>query len=195
MSKVKRYALSKETCDFEETKYGCFVWIDDYEKLESENEELKRDLRQQIELNALAQIGFKMYQDNVDSGGLHKDRKDAIERYEKEVSNLKAEVERLTAENESLQTKATNTYNAMVVRCKVEEITHKANADSIISQGMMSEAMKLMEESVATREQVERLTKAGDAMLSEWASGDEKDAQNFLKALVIWNAAKDGKQS
>lgn len=42
--------------------------------------------------------------------------------------------------------------------------------------------------------QVERLTKAGDAMLSEWASGDEKDAQNFLKALVIWNAAKEGKQ-
>jgi hypothetical protein len=40
--------------------------------------------------------------------------------------------------------------------------------------------------------QVERLTKAGDAMLSEWASGDEKDAQNFLKALVIWNAAKEG---
>lgn len=41
--------------------------------------------------------------------------------------------------------------------------------------------------------QVERLTKAGDAMLSEWASGDEKDAKNFLKALVIWNAAKEGK--
>jgi hypothetical protein len=42
--------------------------------------------------------------------------------------------------------------------------------------------------------QVERLTKAGDAMLSKWASGDEKDAQNFLKALVIWNTAKEGKQ-
>jgi len=41
--------------------------------------------------------------------------------------------------------------------------------------------------------EVERLTKAGDAMLSEWANGDEKDAQNFLKALVIWNAAKEGK--
>jgi hypothetical protein len=41
--------------------------------------------------------------------------------------------------------------------------------------------------------QVERLTKAGDAMLSEWASGEEKDAKNFLKALVIWNAAKEDK--
>jgi predicted RNase H-like nuclease (RuvC/YqgF family) len=40
---------------------------------------------------------------------------------------------------------------------------------------------------------IERLTKAGDEMLSEWASGEEKDAKNFLKALVIWNAAKEGK--
>jgi hypothetical protein len=38
--------------------------------------------------------------------------------------------------------------------------------------------------------EVERLTKAGDAMISEWSSGDEKDAKNFLKALAIWHAAK-----
>ena len=37
---------------------------------------------------------------------------------------------------------------------------------------------------------IRRLTKAGDAMLSEWSSGDEKDANNFCKALVIWNTAK-----
>ena len=80
-------------------------------------------------------------------------------RLEAENARLKAEVERLTAENESLQTKATNIYNAMVVRCKVEEITHKAKTDSIISQGMMSEAMKMVEECVSIKAQVERLTK------------------------------------
>jgi len=48
-------------------------------------------------------------------------------------------------------------------------------------------------ENARLKAEVERLTKAGDAMLAEWASGDEKDAQNFLKALVIWNAAKKGK--
>ena len=37
---------------------------------------------------------------------------------------------------------------------------------------------------------IERLERAGDAMLSEWASGDEKDAKNFLKALIIWETAK-----
>jgi hypothetical protein len=42
--------------------------------------------------------------------------------------------------------------------------------------------------------EVERLTKAGDAMLSEWSSGDEKDAKNFLKALAIWQDAKEGKK-
>ena len=40
--------------------------------------------------------------------------------------------------------------------------------------------------------EVDRLTDAGYKMLSEWASGDEKDSKNFLKALVIWNAAKEG---
>ena len=63
--------------------------------LEAENARLKESLRQQIEQNALAQVGFKMYQDNVDSGGLHKDRKDAIARLEAENARLKAEVARL----------------------------------------------------------------------------------------------------
>ncbi len=104
-----------------------------------------------------------------------------------DYARLKAEVERLTSENKSLQAKATNIYNAMVVGCKVEEITHKANADSIISQGMMSEAMKMMEESVAIREQIERLTKAGDAM----ASGLQGMAGERPKALADeWNDAK-----
>ena len=49
-------------------------------------------------------------------------------------------------------------------------------------------------ENARLKAEVERLTKAGDAMVSEWASGEEKGAKNFLKALVIWNAAKEGKQ-
>jgi len=53
----------------------------------------------------------------------------------------------------------------------------------------------LQTENARLKAEVDRLTKAGDTMLSEWSSGDEKDAQNFLKALVIWNAAKEGKQS
>jgi cell division protein FtsB len=62
---------------------------------DAENARLKESLRLQIEHNALAQVGFRMYQDNVDSGGLHKDRKDAIARLEAENARLKAEVERL----------------------------------------------------------------------------------------------------
>jgi len=52
----------------------------------------------------------------------------------------------------------------------------------------------LQAENARLKAEVERLTKAGDAMVSEWANGEEKDAKNFLKALVIWNAAKEGKQ-
>jgi hypothetical protein len=52
---------------------------------------------------------------------------------------------------------------------------------------------RLQAENARLKAEVERLTKAGDEVLSEWASGEEKDAKNFLKALCIWNAAKEGK--
>ena len=42
--------------------------------------------------------------------------------------------------------------------------------------------------------EVERLRKAGDELLREWSSGDETDARNFKKGLVLWNDAKEGKQ-
>ena len=129
--------------------------------------------------------------------------KEICDELDAECSRLKAEVERLTSENESLQAKATNIYNAMVVRCKVEEITHKANADSIISQGMMSEAMKMIEESVAIREQVERLTKAGDALAgkairleyNDYWSEYEKVEDVCIDEVEAWHKAKEGKQS
>ena len=60
---------------------------------------------------------------------------------------------------------------------------------------MMRRVGELNKENARLKAEVERLTKAGDTMLSEWASGEEKDAKNFLKALVIWNAAKEGKPS
>jgi uncharacterized small protein (DUF1192 family) len=106
--------------------------------------------------------------------GLTKELADAQESYHlinertaifiKENARLKAEVEELRVENESLQVKATNIYNAIVVRCNVQEITNKANADSIIAKGMMSEAMKLMEESMAIKAEVERLTADNDQL-------------------------------
>ena len=40
-----------------------------------------------------------------------------------------------------------------------------------------------------------RLRKAGDELLREWSSGDETDARNFKKGLVLWQEAKEGKQS
>ena len=91
------YARLKEQHDFYKSK-----WEEKNDRLfriinlEQENARLKESLRLQIEQNALAQVGFKMYQNNVDSGGLHKDRKDAIARLEAENARLKAEVERLT---------------------------------------------------------------------------------------------------
>ena len=59
----------------------------------------------------------------------------------------------------------------------------------------LSANRKLLEENARLKAEVERLRKAGDELLHEWSSGDEKEARNFMKALVIWNAAKEGKPS
>ena len=56
-------------------------------------------------------------------------------------------------------------------------------------------ASLLEAENARLKAEVERLRKAGDELLHEWSSGDEKEARNFMKALVIWRAAKEGKQS
>ena len=178
MSEPKRYELYVEA-SLQAEEGGEWVKYEDYARLKAEVERLK------AEPDALT---VYLYADTL--------RRD-------DIKTLKAQVERLTAENDSLQTKATNIYNAMVVRCRLEEITHKANADSIISQGMMSEAMKLMEESIAIREQVERLTKAGDAMAEEIALAKRQDEGSRFdpiemhydhELIVKWNAAKEGKQ-
>ena len=75
------------------------------------------------------------------------------------------------------------------LKAEVEEL--KSQPDPLTAYLYAAELAK--DDIKRLKSEVERLTKAGDAMLSEWASGDEKDAKNFLKALVVWNAAKEGK--
>ena len=58
-----------------------------------------------------------------------------------------------------------------------------------------SEMIQAMEENVRLKAEVEQLRKAGDELLHEWSSGDETNGRNFMKGLVIWNAAKEGKPS
>ena len=57
-----------------------------------------------------------------------------------------------------------------------------------------AEMVKAMAEVTRLKAEVERLRKAGDELLHEWSSGDETDGRNFKKGLVLWNAAKEGKQ-
>ena len=81
-----------------------------------------------------------------------------------DYARLKAEVERLTQLNSTLALR----YDA--------------------TNSMLDGCAKTIEEMEA---QVERLTKAGDEVIREWSSGEEKAAKNFMKALVIWNDAKE----
>jgi len=102
-----------------------------------------------------------------------------LEQADAENARLKAEVERL----QSIHSIGLEQLKAQVERLsKKEDYLH-----DLLNQYALDD-MRL-------QAKVERLTKAGDAMLSEWSNGDEKDAKNFLKALAIWHTAKGGKQS
>ncbi len=49
-------------------------------------------------------------------------------------------------------------------------------------------------ENLILRADVERLTKAGDWVMSHWSSGDGSDEVRFCQALLKWKNAKEGKQ-
>jgi chromosome segregation ATPase len=139
------------------------------EMAEDENAHLKADVNELADgLKLASEVGIKMAD---------------------EVTRLKAEVERLTKQN-ALATPRhlIASQDIKTLREQIEELK--------LENSQYEEHHKYGQNVITSlREEVERLTKAGDAMLSEWASGEEKDAKNFLKALVIWNAAKEGKQS
>ena len=92
----------------------------------------------------------------------------AMVQAQSEVTRLKEEVKLLTAEV---------SFDKRV----------QLHVDKLVAEFTQCQVEKLKAE-------VERLRKAGDELLHEWSSGDEKNGRNFMKGLVIWNAAKEGKQ-
>jgi uncharacterized protein YukE len=103
------------------------------------------------------------------------------------VGELKSEVERLNAVIESHKDAG---LRILAMLDEERRLTKHLKAEVERLTAFTTRTIIPNEELQA---QLERLTKAGDAMISEWASGDEKDAQNFLKALAIWKSAKEGK--
>jgi regulator of replication initiation timing len=107
------------------------------------------------------------------------------------VGELKAEVERLDTLCKQVMAQHSDiSCENIMLRKANDQLAEVRELHAGFNRALFNETVT---ENARLKAEVERLTKAGDAMLSEWASGDEKDAQNFLKALVIWNAAKEGK--
>ena len=78
------------------------------------------------------------------------------------------------------------------------ELARKLNAYQMRVDRLKAEVERLRASSFVTAvpvDQYERIVKAGDEVIREWSSGDETAARNFMKALAIWNAAKEGKPS
>jgi hypothetical protein len=53
---------------------------------------------------------------------------------------------------------------------------------------------ELSDENARLKAHIERLTKAGDWVMSHWSSGDGSDEVRFCQALLKWKNAKEGKQ-
>jgi uncharacterized small protein (DUF1192 family) len=106
-----------------------------------------------------------------------------------------AEIARLKAEFERLNRPAIiGGYNlSQYIRMANSETLEFDNGDMFADMTLPERIKYIVESHARLKAEVERLTKAGDEVIRQWSSGDEKDAQNFLKALVIWNAAKEGK--
>ena len=103
------------------------------------------------------------------------------------IGELKAENARL----KSLTAEMDKTINISQAGCRqlkaeVERLTNNCN---YLDQKLDEE----LDKSAMLCGQVERLTKAGDEVIREWSSGDETAAQNFMKALAVWQTAKEGK--
>lgn len=98
-----------------------------------------------------------------------------------EVASLKAEVERLTSD---LQMEKEN-------EDRLVRLHQNANNEVY---GLQSQVAALIDNQTSLQAQVERLTKAGDAVLSKWSSGTDGDVENFTKAMWLWTVAKQGGQ-
>jgi len=107
-----------------------------------------------------------------------------------EVARLKAEVERLTVEADW----KTPARRNKALEAEVERLTERnqflEQIDSYLQEGIN---MANEERCIQLEAQVERLTKAGDAMAKEWVNCESlyHGNKDFIEA---WNAAKKGGQ-
>jgi hypothetical protein len=104
------------------------------------------------------------------------------------IINCNKEIEKLQIENarlKSLTAEMDKTINISQAGCRqlkaeVERLTAFTTRTIIPNEELQA--------------QVERLTKAGDWVMSHWSSGDGSDEVRFCQALLKWKNAKEGKQ-
>ena len=120
----------------------------------------------------------------------------AVEACNKEIAELKAEVERLTADNDCLDKMHDKEMARSAYLCKQVErlekgIQPEGSNDAV---GRAVELLLEKEKEIARlQDEVERLRKAGDAMLPIMAQHPHKKGSH--SAMLDWQAAKEGKPS
>jgi len=115
----------------------------------------------------------------------------AAELAKDDIKRLKAEVERLTERLGGVR--------LIVTEEMYDELNTKYLEQQHELQNIALTARQILDEKIDLKEQVERLTKAGDAMAEIFKNemDNEPDCVGYLQEQLFnrWNAAKEGKQS
>ena len=114
--------------------------------------------------------------------GCNRGLRDTIEEQNAQIEGLKQDLLEKSAE-----LRKSEEYNEALCE-RMQDLNNEV-------YGLQTQVAALIDDQTRLKAEVERLRKAGDALFHEWSSGDEKEARNFMKALVIWNAAKEGKDT
>jgi hypothetical protein len=154
----------------------------------------KRKLRKNADINPPQSPydGIHTCSKGCKKPGCNRTLRDTIEEQDQQIKALKRDV---------LEKAAKMNKPAVIGGYNISEYIRMANSETlefdngdIFADMTLPERIKYIVESHARlKAEVERLRKAGDELLHEWSSGDERDGRNFMKGLLIWNAAKEGK--
>ena len=147
MSEPKRYGLSRETCDIVEWRYGPYVGIEDYQKIEDKCQRYKAEVKR------------------LTKPGCTRTLRDTIEEQNKQIEALKRDVLEQAAEIRNLNEVIADLHNQAdddLDSIETERIENARLKAEIERLGAFKTHTIIPNEKLQT--QVDRLTKAGEEL-------------------------------
>jgi cell division protein FtsB len=191
MSEPKRYSIVADYqapwAKMHEFNAGGWVKWEDYARLKAEVERFKFTLEEERQIAREDWAGLRA--DYARLRSVAEDNKRECEATRIENARLKAEVERLS------QPAVIGGYNlSQYIRMANSETLEFDNGDIFADMTLPERIKYIVESHARLKAEVERLTKAGDAMAEELIQEYGREVCLKFGWFKGWNAAKEGKQ-